>query len=59
MHINTTICVVFLPGKLNNTIIQDWVILFQHISFLISDFYEVQNMPKKSLFEHTWTQDVM
>ena len=51
-HINTIICVVLLHGKLNNKIIQDWVILFQHISFLISDFYGVENMPKKESF---WT----
>ena len=47
MHINTTICVVLLHGKLNNIIIQDWVILFQHISFLISDFYGVENLQKR------------
>ena len=59
MHINTTICVVLLHGKLNNIIIQDWFILFERISFLISDLYLVENMPKKSLFEHTWTHDVV
>ena len=59
MHINTTICVVLLHGKLDNIIIQHRGILFQHISFLISDFYGVENMSKKSFFEHTWAQDVV
>ena len=56
---NTSICVVLFHGKLNNIIIQYWVILFQHLSFLISDFYGIENMPKKSLFQHTWTQENM
>ena len=50
MHINTTICAALLHGKLKTIIIQDWDILFQHIFFLIKDFYEVENMPKKSIF---------
>ena len=54
----TTICVVLLHGKLNNKIIQDWVILFQHISFLMGDFYGVENMPNK-IFLNTPTQDVV
>ena len=59
-HRNTTSCVVLLHGRLNNIHIKDWVILFQHNSFPISDFYEVENIQQqKSLFEHTRIQEMV
>ena len=38
-------CVFLLHGRLNKTQMQDWVIL-------VSDIFEVENMPRKSIFEH-------
>ena len=54
MHINKTNCVILLHSNLNKILIWDWVIFFHHNSFLISDFYAVENIPKNA-----WTQDVV
>ena len=59
MHINTTNCVVLLHGNHHKILIWDWVILLQHNLFLISDVYGAENMPKKSLLQDTWPQDVV
>ena len=49
-HRNTTSCVVFPHCRPNKMEIHSWVTLFQHNSFLIIDFYKVENMPKKEPF---------
>ena len=53
MHTIKTRCVVLLHGMLNNIQFQDWVILFQQNSFLISEFYVIENMQKK------WTKEMV
>ena len=42
--------VFLLHGRLKKTQMWYWVILVFKKSFLISDFYEEENMPRKSLF---------
>ena len=51
-------CVFLLHGTLDKVETQDQVILIQEKSFLLSDFHEIENMPSKSPFEHTWTHPV-
>ena len=52
MHINTTNCVVFLHGKLNNILIHDWVTLFQHIFFLSVIFMGWKTCQKQFFWTH-------
>ena len=47
---NKTSCLDLLHGRLQNKHIQDWVIVSQQNSFLITDLYEVEKRPKKALF---------
>ena len=48
MHRNTTSCVGLVHGRLINIHIQDWFILFQQNSFLISDFMRLKPCQKRA-----------
>ena len=59
MHTNTTSCVVLLHGRPN--IIQFKIFFFLFFTKLFSDqwFLWAWKHGKKSLFEHSWTQDIV